>query len=73
MRSIILKHNRWQSTISDARAFTVITHSIRVPHFIDRSILGPLNQVMIVHNPCDLLDYARAHLEFGRVYLVRQV
>ena len=66
-RSIVLKHSRWQSTISDdARALTVIDHSIRVPHFIDLSIMGPLNQIMIVHNPSDLLDYARAHPSLER-------
>ena len=30
-------------------------------HFIDYAILGPLDQIMIEHNPRGMPDYAHVH------------
>ena len=39
----------------------MVDHSIGVPIFIDHSIMGSFDQIMIQYSPRDLLDHDRVH------------
>ena len=61
LESIILEHYRWQLIIiEDARALAMINHLIRALSFHLIRAWEALDQIMIEHNPRDLLDYTHA-------------